>query len=169
MKKHIHDWKITWKCGSEINEKCQCGVSQERQATKAEQKIFKAQHKESNRRTSEMNNTYWEFRKKFKDNNNCWIYEKYELIEKIEKWVEKQDREKVVFCSCDDSMFMSSDLLMFHHIWTDQKTKKKNCWGTSVVLLTQDGQPPTEFFLYPGHAQGLIDSLSKVWKIRERR
>lgn len=169
MKKHQHKWKMTWRCGSEINEKCECGVHQERQATKSEKKIFAAQRKEDNRRIDEMNKAWWDFVEKFKDDNRNWKYEKYELMEKIEKWSEKQDPEVVVFSGCDDTMFMSSDLLLVHHIWTDQKTKKKNCWGTSVVLLTQDGQPPAEFFLYPGHTKGLIDSLQQVWKIRERR
>ena len=124
--------------------------------------------KEHERRSKEMNKVWHNFTKQFKEGND-WKYSGFELMEKIERWADKQEKGSVDICGCDDSMFMCSDLVLVHHLWADQKTKKKNCWGTSVVLLTQDGQPPTEFFLYPGHAQGLIDSLSKVWKIRERK
>ena len=123
---------------------------------------------EWDQKTKEMHKVFHSFQKEFWDENRNWKLDTDDLIEAIERWAKKQEPGNVDFCSCDDSYHMSSDLVMIHHIWTDQE-KKKNWWGTTVILITQDGQAPAEFFLYPGHAKGLIDCLSKLYKIKEQR
>jgi len=92
----------------------------------------------------------------------------FHLMEEVERWVDKRNSKNVDLIGCDDSYHSNSDLILFHHIYT--KNNEKKCWGTTVLFLSQcAGDPPAEFFLYPGHAKALIDSLQKVWEIRERK
>lgn len=168
MKKHKHNWKMTWRCGSEISEKCECGDFQQRPASKSEMKRFAVQQKEQNRRRDEMFSSWRSFNKRFPNWKVPRSQEETLIADEIDQWVRDNKIENVEVLGCDDTHHTSSDLILFHHIWKDKG--KKKCWGTTVLFFAQcDGQPPTEFFLYPGHTKGLIDSLQRVWKIRERR
>lgn len=131
--------------------------------------MTKKESKEWDHRNKEMFAVFRPFQKEFWDGNRNWKLDKNDLINAIEVWADKQEPGNVDLCGCDDSYHMSSDLVMIHHIWTESKTKKKHWWGTTVILITQDGQPPAEFFLYPGHAKGLIDCLGILYKIKEQR
>lgn len=114
--------------------------------------------------TEEMHRTWHSFQKEFKENGG-WKYDDNDsLMDAICLWADKQDPINFSFVSCDDSYHTSSDLILIHHIWTEEVTK--HWWGTTVVFIAQcDGQPPAEFFLYPGHAKYLMNSLGKVMEL----
>lgn len=117
----------------------------------------------------EMFKVWRDFQHIFKDGSAWKIEDNYYLQEAIEQWANEQPKGSVDIVGCDDSYHSSSDLVLFHHIWADDQGEKQ-WWGTTCVFIAQcDGQPPSEFHLYPRHAKALIDSLSNVWKVREWR
>jgi len=108
------------------------------------------------------------FQKEFFEDYRWKDYEdNYQLMEQVEIWIEKRNSENIDLIGCDDNYHSNSDLILFHHVYTDNEEKK--WWGTTVLFLAQcSGDPPAEFFLYPGHAKALINSLEKKYEIRER-
>jgi len=56
----------------------------------------------------------------------------------------------------DDGAHCGSDLMCIMHQCRYQ------FMGMSVVFIPQcTGEPPTQFFLYPGHLDGLLDMLTR--------
>lgn len=83
-----------------------------------------------------------------------WLYQGADLQDRIHDWAEKWPQD-VAICGIDDSHFTSSDVVFILH------RKGKKLWGTTVYVITQcDGQPPMEFFMYPGHARWMERALS---------
>ncbi len=71
--------------------------------------------------------------------------------------------DHVYLSGVDDTYFTSSDLVLVTH------EAEGRFMGTTVILVTQcDGQPPAQFFLYPGHADGLMQNLAHI-KVREAK
>lgn len=88
-----------------------------------------------------------------------WRWKGYELMCRIEKYAEKHPELEVV--TVDDDHFASSLLVLLPH--HDKKTG--SYFGTSVIYVPQcTGEDPIRFFLYPGHAHGLLGALGKLRK-----
>jgi hypothetical protein len=91
--------------------------------------------------------------------NGSWgsfKYEGAELLDKVHDWAAKWPLD-VALCGIDDSWHSSSDVVLILH------RKGTRLWGTTCYVLTQcDGQKPVEFFLYPGHAHGLMEALQVI-------
>jgi hypothetical protein len=80
----------------------------------------------------------------------------YDLMQRIEKWA-AQFPHDVRVVGCDDSYHSGSDLVLIEHRTRDQYM------GTTVVYLPQcSGDPPAQFFLYPGHRDDLVCALQSV-------
>lgn len=135
-----------------------CNERVERKATPGERK-FHAEWNSSIFKPLPIHKVWHEFMRKFMPENKKtrqreWLdIPSIALMDRIEKWAEKYPKD--VFClSVDDSHFTSSLLVLVDH-----KTEDKYM-GTSVVMISQcSGAPPAEFFLYPGHRDGLIAAL----------
>lgn len=106
-------------------------------------------------------------KRKYQTYRDGWKYTGYKLMRAVRKFAEKYPKNVEVL-SIDDSAHASSDMVFIHHIRKYGKDKGKN-WGTTVVVITQcDGQPPCEFFMYPGHQKQILKSLQNISKINER-
>ena len=167
-----HRFKINgWQLGKgpRIWEHCsRCQESRERPATKAEAKRLWARHRESERRCKEWNRLCRKFMKKFGcsgDSSNPFKYKGYELMKRVERFAQKNPTIRIA--SVDDSYFSGSMIVFIPH------ECKEEYWGTTAVLIPQcSGEPPTEFFLYPGHVRGLIEvleGLDKQTRAKPRR
>jgi hypothetical protein len=97
------------------------------------------------------------FCRKFqKPDSYDWKYEGYDFMERVEEYA-KTHPEIVITC-CDDNHFASSDIVLIPHDADGQ-------WmGVTVLVISQFGNPPVDFFLYPGHAQLLLDELFGMHK-----
>lgn len=71
-------------------------------------------------------------------------------MEAIEQYV--VDHPEIEICTCDDSSFAGSDLVFVPH--PDM--------GISVVYVPQLSGGSAQFFLYPGHLNNLIETLTKM-------
>lgn len=70
----------------------------------------------------------------------------------------KRFPQDVFISRCDDSMHMGSRLVLIHH-------KSKIGWmGVSVIIITQAGDKPIQFFLYGQHNNELIQHLTQAKK-----
>lgn len=85
--------------------------------------------------------------------------DKDKLLQKVE---EHCNNPQVKVAYCDDSHFMSSDLVLVsseaHDYWM----------GVNVFYVPQIGEPISQFFLYPGHLDSLLQAL-KHFKKRSKR
>ena len=159
-----HKFKINgWCLGKEpkIWECCsKCKESRERPATKAEAKRLWARHREWERRSDEWNRLWWKFAKRFGcsgDSANRFKYKGYDLMERVERFAKKNPTVRIAWV--DDSYFSGSMIVFVPH------ECKEEYWGTTAVLIPQcSGEPPTEFFLYPGHVRELIQVLKGLDK-----
>lgn len=98
---------------------------------------------------------------KYHNVRDGWKYAGYKLMQEVEKFAEKYPKD-IEVVNIDDSCHASSSLVLIHHIPTTGPDKGKN-WGTTAIVVTQcDGQPPCEFFMYPGHQKSFISALRKV-------
>jgi len=144
---------------------CSCGEHKERPATKQEAVNHKQWIKDMGKRSDAMHRVSHIFQRKFfEKGTGAWKWTGYSLMCKMEKWAKKYPED--VFCAgIDDSHFCGSDIYFILH-----RDGKMN-WGTSVVVITQcDGQPPCQYFMYPGHLTGILDVLKKIDKMpRDRR
>lgn len=103
-------------------------------------------------------------------------HEVFHAWRKIEEVTADQDLESAAdeFCEahpdmvdivgCDDSYFASSTILVVHHGTGD------NYMGASCIMISQcSGQPPAEWFMYPGHAFQMADVMDRVAGLKRRK
>lgn len=161
IKKHRHRWHISGQSITNTTLSCRCGEHRDRPASKQEVVDLKQQIKEMTRRSSAIHRVWHAFQRKFfeKANGHTWKWTGYNLMCKIERWAKKYPKD-IFSAGIDDSHHAGSDIYFILH-----RDGKKN-WGTTVIVITQcDGQPPCEYFMYPGHAKGIIDILKKINKM----
>jgi len=177
MKKHIHQWKVWSRTDKETVFHCDCKALRSRQTTPAEKARIKKQSRDFDHNCELQNRVCHEFERKFMawKTETCkigkakpmkftsqvgWKWSGYELMERIYKWAKKYP-EDVIICGIDDTHFASSDIVfVLHRI-------KRRLWGTSCYVITQcDGIPPKEFFMYPGHREGIQEALAKMARYR---
>lgn len=102
---------------------------------------------------------YHDFLKKcieYKDSSGAILFG-YELICHIEKWAKKFPTVDII--SCDDDYHMGSIIVVIPH------ENSEEYWGTSLVFIPQNHKQPATIFLYPGHAQEMLNVLKKVVKL----
>lgn len=157
MKKHHHRFETLGSRPGIVVESCACGEKRERTMTSAERRREQRIQAETDR----MHRVYKEFRTEFRaEPGGRWNWTGYELMERIEEWAKKHPRDVLVM-GIDDGTFSSSTLAFILH------RDGGRLWGTSVVGVTQnDGQPPFEYFMYPGHAHVILLALRAMESFR---
>jgi len=152
---HRHQFRYSGCRGTiEVTFRCSCGETKTRRPTKAEIRWLKDEWAESSRIHRVWHNFVRRFREK---ESGAWKYtDNADLQERVEKWAERYPKD-VRIVGCDDSYFSTSLLVLVEH------QTAKSYMGTTVVFLSQcSGDPPAEFFLYPGHTQALLEALKDV-------
>jgi len=153
LKEHKHRWKLVYTVGFDtIGFECFCKEKMERKATPAEEKRIRADHARREKESARMHKVNWDFDQNFKDEKG-WKYKSYDLMTRVRKWAQKWPKD-VIVCRIDDSVNANSDIVfVLHRIG-------QRLWGTTCYTITQcDGQPPNEWFMYPGHRAGIQKAL----------
>jgi hypothetical protein len=171
IKDHKHKLQKAWTRGYDfVGLRCKnCEYEIERKATPFEKKRIRADHERGEARSAAMHKLNWEFGKMFMNprwkpgENSKWKYQGYDLMTRIRKWAKKYPKD-VIVCNIDDSYNASSDLVfVLHRIG-------RTLWGTTCYTITQcDGQPPHEWFMYPGHRKGIQEALKVMAKLKPMR
>jgi hypothetical protein len=95
------------------------------------------------------------FDKKFINIDEKEKFSGWPLIQAIEKWAKKHPTVKIL--RCDDTMFMSSILVMIPHETED------HYMGHTMVYVPQDAHVRlSECFLYPSDTNELFNVLSEI-------
>ncbi len=120
-------------------------------ARKKQQSLWRRIERES----ACMHRVNWDFGKRFLRRGK-WRWTGYALMDRVETWAKKHPKD-VMICGVDDSHHMSSFLvLILHRIG-------RRLWGTSCVVIPQNGVDPIgKFLLYPGHAAELRAALDRL-------
>lgn len=138
-----------------------CKQIVDRPMTPKEKKELVKHLREEKTRSQHIHGPYWDFNKRFKEQSAPYAFKQqgFDLMQDVEKWAKKYP-DRVFITSCDDTHFTSSML-----VFITGDDPGGGYWGTNVVAISQcDGLPPKEFFLYPGHAQGVLDVLAALQK-----
>ena len=165
VRDHKHTLERAWTRGYDfIGFSCKnCAYQVEREATPSEKKRIKADQKRSDIRIEAMHKVTWDFRKTFLNEKSEWKYKSYELMTRVRKWAKKHTKD-VIVCRIDDSHNASSDLVFILH------RIGRELWGTTCYTIAQcDGQPPNEWFMYPGHREGIQKALAEMAKYKRMR
>ena len=152
-KKHIHRWRKRGCNSKVIYYNCRCGAQKERLATTKESKAFNVDFRKQLKRSDALHRIFHNFCKRFK-NGDEYVKNGYPLMYFIEKWA-KRFPNHVQVVRCDDNVHAGSDLVLIEHSIPGEY------WGTTVIFVSQF-EPPTEFFLYPGHQKQLMTALKKI-------
>lgn len=120
-----------------------------RPASKKEQALIRANFKDMFKESALLHRASHKFSDKFYDHKKRqWKLSGYKFMEAVRKYA-KRNKDIDVFW-CDDNHHASSNIVLIHHQTPDQY------WGTTVLVISQFGNPPVDFFLYPGHTEGLL-------------
>lgn len=127
----------------------------ERGATVSERRRLARYERRQTTRTRTQNALWWAIIKKFRPDGREWLHGGgADLQDALDAFAKKH--RSIAIAHCDDAAFMNSYVYMVPHETRDYY------WGTSCLLVTQDAQPPAEFFLYPSDVDGLIAILKKI-------
>jgi len=161
LPEHKHRWEVTYSIGIvTLGLECPCGEKMERPATKAESRKLKADQDYREAESAQMHKANWDFDKNFKDEKG-WKYKSYDLMTRVRKWAKEWPKD-VIVCRIDDSHNANSDLVFVLH------RVGRRLWGTTCYTITQcDGQPPNEWFMYPGHRAGIQKALQVMAGFRK--
>lgn len=156
---HEHAWTRAYTRGDRfVGERCTCGMERERSPTKAERRELKLVWE----RGRAIHANWHRLVKRFKKSPTEWKMRGWDLIEALEEYTAKHPQIRTV--RVDDSHFSNSDLLLIPHCY-DSKRLGCSYMGTTAVFVAQcAGDPPVEFFLYPGHLRHLIETLQEIEK-----
>lgn len=157
---------------------CKCGECAERKATKAETRKIRREVKEQEEESKRQNKIPHEFDrlfKSYKDGHSFkvgdrtvtpkvedgWRYKGHDFMARVRNWAKKYPKD-VLICGIDDNYFASSIIVFILH-----RPSPKKLWGTTAIVITQcDGIPPKEFFMYPGHRNGIQEALAQMAKYK---
>jgi hypothetical protein len=133
-----------------------CGESVERKATPGERKFYAREMDWARGRN--IHAVWYEFARRFKTKNGFKYRSKgHDLMIDVEKWAKRHPKD-VRIVGVDDSYFASSFMVLIEHKTT------RSYMGTSVVVIPQcTGEDPLEFFLYPSHRKGLMETLRSIY------
>lgn len=176
---HRHAWRRKSQSAKMIWFGCDCGAKKSRPSSPRERQRFLAEHQELMAECDRQNRVCREFDRTFKNSvirrvriggkvisgreYTGWKYTGYDLMSRVERWAKKYPKD-VYISGIDDTHFASSDLVFILH-----RPSPRRIWGTTCVVITQlDGVPPKEFFMYPGHRQGIQEALARMAQYRSR-
>lgn len=115
--------------------------------------IYRSFQAMKNEKRPKMHRVNDDFFRRFRVKGGGWKWSGPELMDHVTKWAKKYPRD-VHIAGIDDTFFAGSYLVLVLH------RVGNRLWGTTVYVLTQcDGEPPKEFFMYPGHALCLRRAL----------
>lgn len=162
MTKHRHRFYVSSWCGGNVTFRCRCGEERERKMDREELRRFR-EHMYSPKPKDNVHRVVHDFYHRFKNKDETWKYRGYDFMERVERWAKKYPGD-VRVVGCDDGFFSSSCLVLI-------EGRAENAYmGTTVIYIPQcTGEPPTEFFLYPGHRGGLIAALQEIGREAEPR
>lgn len=164
-RKHTHRWRVVSYGTGHIGEFCAvrgCSARREREPTKIEAAYIKKQMRTmwSPKPEDNVHLVWHDFTKRFlgtKKDPYAFKDSGYALMKKLDKWAARFPND-VHNLGCDDGAHMGSTLLLIEH-------KARHHWmGVTVVVVPQNGDGPVQFFLYPGHVDGLMAALRIVQK-----
>lgn len=152
--------KFGWDSKTDFKDRCR--ERRERLSTKDERKVLdKYDFIRTRRKEDDVHRVSHEFFRRFTDGKGGWKLIGYELSNAVEKWAKKYP-DDVRIASVDDDHFSSSDLVFIEH------KARHSYMGTSVVYIPQhsDGKDgiPSSFFMYPGHLDGIMQTLKSIVK-----
>lgn len=158
---HEHAWERAFtRADKFVGERCKCGAERERPATKAEKGEFKLVWA----RGKAIHALWHCVSKRFKKGPKEWKEQGWDLIENLEAFAAKHP--EIRMARVDDSSFSNSELVFVPHSYD---SKKLGCayMGTTAVFVSQcAGDPPVEFFMYPGHLRNVIKTLQDIEKVQ---
>ncbi len=134
---------------------CKCGERQERPMTKEEIREYRAKWKECAKDTKELHKVWHKFVSKF-GSPKGWKLQGYDFMYAVEQY-EKRNPE-ITVVGCDDAHFASSSIVLIPH------KSQKRYMGTTMLIIPQLVGEITQVFLYPGHADALIEALRTLPK-----
>ena len=166
-KKHTHRISLssysgvlaTFRCYSGNKFPLKCDLTIDHKLSSSEKQIFNRHNQASIASTQRMHALGHKFFRAFKNKDTppTWKWTGYELADRIDKFAEKH--KEIQITGCDDSYYSSSSIVFVPHY----DAKLNYYWGTTVIIVTQnDGQPPCEFFLYPGHSKAFENLLHNI-------
>jgi hypothetical protein len=147
--------KIAKKNRPPISHRCKkCGKTFERPMTDDEIIKYRNRWLEEKKEIKQTHKLWHKFAKKFGSEGN-WKYKGYDFMEAVDKFAEKNP--EVVVTSCDDSYFAGSSIVLIPHKGFEKYM------GTTIIIIPQlSGCEPCQMFLYPNHADQLIEALKCV-------
>lgn len=154
-KPHRHKWEIfsSSLTGGKMvmTERCRlCRKERTRPATEEEQTAGRKSW------DTKIHDVSHAFRKKLGDNVG------YDAMKIADKFAAKHP-DVVRVAHVDDNHFSSSSLVLVAH-----EDPEDHFMGTSATYIAQcSGETPIEFFLYPGHVEGLIRALQHFKKMHD--
>ena len=132
-----------------------CTDTKQRDMTEKEIVKHREQQREEEAHASQVHTLWHLFVKRFQADGK-WKYQGYELMKRVRKFAAAHP--EIIITGCDDNHFCSSDIVFVPH-------EADGKWmGATMMIISQHGNPPVDIFLYPGHAQGLVDSLFQLHK-----
>ena len=146
-----------------VSERCSCGATRDRPATKVEKAISKSWFSES----KGVHALWRRYQRLFKDCESSAIptpykYYGYDLMCRISRWA-KRYPDDVRVCSIDDSVYAGSMLVFVEH------RTKKSYHGTTVIVIPQcTGEQPLEFFMYADHLTGVMKAIKDIRRLQLR-
>lgn len=166
VKNHRHKYRVSGYSSKELWFSCTlegCAKQVKRRATKSEAKKLSAHFKETIAGATSIHKLYHSFieafqkKEKGERGNRLWKWKGYPLMQRIDKW--RQKNPEVMSVTVDDDYHAGSRLIFIPH--EDDYTYM----GCTVVYIPQcTGEDPIRFFLYPCHIasqrQPWDDSLS---------
>ena len=154
---HQHSYQLSaWQKGDAVSFSCQCGEQFSR-AMDAEE-LARYEAKINPAPADDVHHVWHELQLALPDGwaDECSQEGKIQIMDVIEEFATKYP-DQVLISGCDDTYFSTSQLVLVTHEARDA------FMGTTVLLITQcDEQPPAQFFLYPGHADGMADALGII-------
>lgn len=145
-----------------ICERCACGVTRERPATKEECRKISDDWKRNERRQKLMHVAWRPVQKVLKDFGSPTDQEtKGKLSAKLERLMEKYP-DYIRYSNVDDDYHTGSDIFFVSHKY-DDKVLGTGYWGTTVIYIAQcSPDPPVSFFCYPGHMSTLRKNVETL-------
>lgn len=166
-KEHKHTWKRAWTRGTKfIGERCACEQQRERNTTKAEAKELVQRAALQEKRGVQINKVWRKIEKAGKRSNGSWGLET-DALEGVVNRFEGDAKNGILSARVDDTMFCGADFKFIPHKMDDPKLGKEY-WGTTVLYFGGCDGSFLEFFMYPGHVEGMLEVLTQIKAEQDR-
>ena len=158
-----HSFKTVGTNPSVLRLRCEkCQASTERATTRAERAEINRKNRESERKIASIHAVFHKFQRRFSDNSlTGYRWSGYELMRRVDKYIDKNP--EILSVGVDDSYHSGSSVYLIPH------ESEKEYWGTTALYVPQcSGEAPIEFFMYPGHLDGMLAALKALKKRQDR-